>query len=177
MPLVQLGRPLLAAIVAVKQGARAIGEENVIGAAALVVIDGVRPGIRQKSFELSGEMLAQLHDQRVVVTVAAGFHAIHAPPSWIDAVDQAITGGGVFAHRFALRVVDFISHRWPDPSDVQVTHRGQMQGPAPDPGDGQIRIARDGVLERHVGLVSIGVAIVCVLYADVPQQQETTLKG
>src|SRR5687767_2688091 len=105
MSLVQLRRSLVSAVVAIPERPRAVAEENVVSAAALVEIDGVRPGIGNESFKPMGKPLFQLHHQRIVIAVAARFYQVDAPPSRIDAVRQAVAGDQIFADLAVLRIV------------------------------------------------------------------------
>ena len=158
--LVELGGGLIAAIIAVRQSARTVAEEDVIRAAALIEVDGVRPGICQRTLPTPREPLTELHDQSVVVAVAAGLHAVHAPPRRVHAVDQAVAGSDVLAHRLALRVVDLVSHGRPRTPDVEVAHRGQVDGAAPHPRDAEVEARGDCVFDRQIRLVSVRVPVV-----------------
>ena len=120
----------------------------------------MRPGVGQESLEPVRKMLAQLHHQPVVVAIATGFHAVHAPIFRIDAVRQAISGSNVCANGVAIGIVDLVGDGGRRRPDIQIADRGQVQRPAPQPGGAYIPVPGDGVLDGEVALMGVRVSIV-----------------
>src|SRR5205823_5395332 len=134
--LIQYGSSFFAAVIPVRNRGRTSAVEDILEAGALVVVDGVRPRVSERSFEAARHPFAKLCDQRVVVAVAARVDQVYPIPIGVDAVCPQIGWCGVRADLSAVIVGNAKSDGRSSRTDIEVLHCGQMQSPAPQVGDG-----------------------------------------
>src|SRR5664279_3784314 len=134
----------------------AAGEDVRRTGAALALIDGVRPGVSQRTGEAAAHALVQLDGQPVVPAIESGVDDVDARVASVHAVLSNIDGSGVTADLGAGGIVDAVIDGRSGGADVDIVDGGQVQAAAPDVGSRDGQGFRQLVFEGDIGLLGIG---------------------
>ena len=157
------------AVIAGDIALRTAAGENVRRAgSALAVVDGVGPGIRERTGQAPSHALLQLSDKSVVPTVHTRVDDVDAGVAGIDPVGAYVNRRGIRARLVSTGVIDAVGYRRTRRANIDVIHRGEVQTPAPDIGNRQGHILGELAFDRDVTLLRIGRAEVfgCDIQVD-----------